>query len=110
MTAGDATGLGGIGRVRVVEQPHSRDNFVMREMGYQVARRHGQRLKRLAALFGFVVPVLLLLASLWTSGAMALLLVLFAVLSTGFGLVTERWLFFAEARHVVTLYYGAESI
>jgi DMSO reductase anchor subunit len=23
--------------------------------------------------------------------------------------VVERWLFFAEARHVVTLYYGAEA-
>jgi hypothetical protein len=22
--------------------------------------------------------------------------------------VTERWLFFAEAKHTVTLYYGAE--
>jgi DMSO reductase anchor subunit len=24
------------------------------------------------------------------------------------GVVIERWLFFAEARHVVTLYYGLE--
>jgi len=25
------------------------------------------------------------------------------------GLVIERWLFFAEAKHAVTLYYGAET-
>jgi hypothetical protein len=25
------------------------------------------------------------------------------------GLLTERWLFFAEARHVVTHYYGRDA-
>jgi DMSO reductase anchor subunit len=24
------------------------------------------------------------------------------------GILTERWLFFAEAQHVVTLFYGAQ--
>ncbi|MBM3559554.1 MAG: dimethyl sulfoxide reductase anchor subunit, partial [Alphaproteobacteria bacterium] len=36
-----------------------------------------------------------------------------AVLATaalGSALLVERWLFFAEARHVVTLYYGAEAV
>jgi DMSO reductase anchor subunit len=27
----------------------------------------------------------------------------------GLGLVVERWLFFAEAEHVVMLYYGADA-
>jgi DMSO reductase anchor subunit len=26
------------------------------------------------------------------------------------GVLAERWLFFAEAEHVVTLYYGAERV
>jgi DMSO reductase anchor subunit len=26
------------------------------------------------------------------------------------GLFVERWLFFAEARHVVTLFYGASAV
>jgi len=26
------------------------------------------------------------------------------------GVLIERWLFFAEAKHAVTLYYGAESV
>jgi DMSO reductase anchor subunit len=26
------------------------------------------------------------------------------------GLLVERWLFFAEAKHVVTLYYGAAAV
>jgi DMSO reductase anchor subunit len=32
-----------------------------------------------------------------------------AVLSAGLGLVVERWLFFAEAKHTVVLYYGADA-
>jgi sulfite dehydrogenase (quinone) subunit SoeC len=31
------------------------------------------------------------------------------VVSAGLGLVVERWLFFAEAKHTVTLYYGADA-
>jgi DMSO reductase anchor subunit len=33
-----------------------------------------------------------------------------AVLSAALGLVVERWLFFAEAKHTVTLYYGAATV
>ncbi len=32
------------------------------------------------------------------------------VVSAALGLVVERWLFFAEAKHTVTLYYGAERV
>ena len=31
-----------------------------------------------------------------------------AAISAMLGLVVERWLFFAEARHVVNLYHGAQ--
>jgi DMSO reductase anchor subunit len=30
-------------------------------------------------------------------------------LSTAFAVLVERWLFFAEAQHVSTLYYGAPA-
>ena len=32
-----------------------------------------------------------------------------AAIGITFGLGLERWLFFAEAKHVVTLYYGART-
>jgi DMSO reductase anchor subunit len=32
-----------------------------------------------------------------------------AVLSAGAGVLTERWLFFAEAEHVVVVYYRGGS-
>ncbi len=44
-TAEAATGLGHLGTVRPLDPPHTQPNFVMREMGYQVARRHARRLR-----------------------------------------------------------------
>jgi DMSO reductase anchor subunit len=32
-----------------------------------------------------------------------------AVASATVGVLAERWLFFAEAKHTVTLYYGEEN-
>ena len=33
-----------------------------------------------------------------------------AATSAAVGLVAERWLFFAEAKHTVMLYYGADAV
>jgi sulfite dehydrogenase (quinone) subunit SoeC len=33
-----------------------------------------------------------------------------AVAAAALGLVVERWLFFAEAKHTVMLYYGADAV
>ncbi|TMV13471.1 dimethyl sulfoxide reductase anchor subunit family protein [Arenibacterium halophilum] len=98
-----ALGLSPDARVRVLDPPHSRPNFVMREMGYQVGRRHATRLRRIAlgALFG--APLVLIVVSLF---GFAPALLTLAVLSLALGLIVERWLFFAEARHVSMLYYG----
>ncbi|HEY5965777.1 MAG TPA: DmsC/YnfH family molybdoenzyme membrane anchor subunit, partial [Xanthobacteraceae bacterium] len=52
-TAEQATGLGHLGTVRPLDPPHTQPNFVMREMGYQVARRHARRLRFLTMLLLF---------------------------------------------------------
>jgi len=106
---GDATGLGKFGAVRALEPAHTQPNFVMREMGYSVARTHAEKLRRLVLAFAFAVPVVLLLAVLSTNGVLRELAALLAVWSTAFGVVVERWLFFAEAEHVVMLYYGRQT-
>jgi DMSO reductase anchor subunit len=62
-------------------------------------------------ILGFAVPVLLVLGSVLVPGAAGAAVL--AVLAAPFmmlGLLVERWLFFAEARHVVTLYYGAAAV
>lgn len=106
-TAESATGLGRIGRVRLLERPHTNDNYLTREMGYRVARKHALKLSRLAVALGGAAPGLAVIAAIAASGPAALLLQLAAVLLFGFGLAMERWLFFAEARHSVMNYYGS---
>ncbi|KAJ54343.1 DMSO reductase [Actibacterium mucosum KCTC 23349] len=102
-----ATGLGGEGgSVRPLDPPHTKPNFVMREMGYQVARKHTRRLRRLSVIALFAVPIVAVLIAVLASGGAAILY-LIATLTAGWGVATERWLFFAEAEHVSQLYYGA---
>ncbi|MGE0766117.1 MAG: dimethyl sulfoxide reductase anchor subunit family protein [Hyphomicrobiaceae bacterium] len=107
-TAESATGLGRIGRVRPLEPPHTQPNFVMREMGYAVARKHASMLRWLAIGAGFIGPALLLVLAASLPSGPAVFVGVVAMLGALAGVLAERWLFFAEARHVVTLYYGAE--
>lgn len=103
---GTATGLGHLGTVTQLESPHTSENYLLKEMGYQVARKHAARLRRLSLISGLVVPAVLLLAAGALQGALQAVALVLAVVSGVLGIVNERWLFFAEARHVVTLYYG----
>ena len=104
-TAETATTLGFIGKVRPLDPPHTESNYLLREMGFRIARKHAAKLRRLALVGGFALPMLLaLLALLAGGGAAAAALTLGAVLALA-GLLVERWLMFAEATHTVTLYY-----
>ncbi|WP_028465566.1 dimethyl sulfoxide reductase anchor subunit family protein [Nisaea denitrificans] len=109
-TSGTATGLANLGTVRLLEGPTTSETYVMREMGYRIGRKHAVKLRRLAGFFGLVIPVAVLAAVLAMpgSGIMASGLVLLAAISGSIGVVLERWLYFAEAKHVSTLYYGEE--
>ncbi len=108
-TAGQATGLGEYGAVRSLDLPHTQPNYVMREMGYSVARKHGLRLRYLAAFLGFIIPAAATFLAIVNAASMPLAWAALAFLSAGLGMFIERWLFFAEAQHVVTLYYGSRT-
>ena len=103
---GSATGLGRFGAVRLLEQPHTEANFLMHEMGFQVARRHARRLRSLAHAGLFALPLILVAAGLFAPGITATVMALGAVASLAIGLLVERWLFFAEARHDCMIFYG----
>jgi DMSO reductase anchor subunit len=107
-TVASATGLGRRGTVRMLEPPNTEENYLLKEMGFRIARKHRLRLRVVARIAGFVVPLAATLIAF--VGVAALLAVLVAVLSAALGLVVERWLFFAEAKHTVMLYYGAEVV
>jgi DMSO reductase anchor subunit len=105
-TLESATSLGFIGKVRPLDPPHTETNYLLREMGFRVARKHAVKLRRITLLAGFATPMLLALLGLLLGGWPATAaLTLAAVLALG-GLLVERWLMFAEATHTVTLYYG----
>jgi sulfite dehydrogenase (quinone) subunit SoeC len=96
---GTATGLSG--SVRAFAPPHSGENYVMREMIHKVGRKHALKLRAIGVVFAAALPALVVLvlpAGLMTT-ALALGLHLI-------GAFAARWLFFAEAEHVVGLYYG----
>jgi DMSO reductase anchor subunit len=99
-----ATGLGNIGRVRAFEPPHTGTNYLLKEFVYDVGRRHVQKLRFIALSLGFVVPILAL--ALVQITPYTHIFALFAVLSHVIGILALRWLFFAQAEHVVGLYYG----
>lgn len=103
-----ATGLGSLGRVQLFESPHGTDNYLTREMGFRVARKHAGKLFRLAVLAGGIVPgliVVVVLAAGGHGGVAATVSLALACLGFLAGVLVERWLFFAEARHAVTTYY-----
>jgi len=106
-TAGTATGLGALGEVRLFEAPHTSENYLMKEMGYRIARKHATKLRLIALVAGFAVTFVMMLAPLAVSGSLASFAAIAAALLATGGVLVERWLFFAEAKHTVTLFYGA---
>jgi DMSO reductase anchor subunit len=102
MTMANATGLGE--GVRQWEVPHTAKNFIMKEMGYAVARNHARKLRRWC-LFSLDIAFFLMAFAgdhPWLS-FIGLPVLMFAAW-------VERWLFFAQAEHVVGLYYGKPAV
>ena len=58
-----------------------------------------------ALVAGFLLPLAILLVAAGNTAALTV-----AALACLAGLLAERWLFFAEAEHVVRLYHGAARV
>lgn len=101
---GDAVGLPGR-EVSVFERPHTEANYLNREMGFVVARKHARKLRTIGLVLFALVPALCTLPMLFLPHGGPAILYWVAALSFQLGALAERWLFFAEAKHVVTLYY-----
>lgn len=99
-----AVGLPASARVRPFEAPHTEASFVTREMVFSLARRYALALRIAAVVLFAALPAAVLARAL--AGSMpATGTWLLATGALWLGSFLERWLFFAEARHVVTLYY-----
>src|SRR6056297_3631042 len=103
-TLATGTGLGDRGRIRSFEKPHTGNNYLTTEMVHVVGRRHAGKLRIIAFLLLTALPWLILVVLPFSH-----LFAAIAVLSHLAGAIVARWLFFAEAEHVVGLYYGAHA-
>jgi DMSO reductase anchor subunit len=104
-TPESATGLGYLGRVRQIVPPHTEENYLLKEMGFRVARKHAARLRLMALALGLALPGAGIALAWLAGGGIASGLMVLAAAAAAAGIVIERWLFFAEAKHTVTLYY-----
>ena len=95
-----ATGLTG-GDVRLFEGPHTGTSYLTREMVFQVGRKHVRVLRIIAILCMSILPAALL--TLFHAGYVVVIL---AAALHIIGVFAARWLFFAQAEHVVSHYYG----
>ena len=95
-----ATGLAAMGTVKAFEPPHTGTNYLLREFVHIVGRKHAAKLRVIALILMIGTPTLFLSLPFnhW--------LALGAVATHIAGVFTSRWLFFAQAEHVVGLYYG----
>lgn len=88
-------------RVRLLDVGHSHKTFLTDEFGFEFARHSSFMLKVLMFLLAFLIPLLWLsFAEPTAQGA------LLTSVSCFIGVLIERWLFFAEAKHVVRVYHG----
>lgn len=95
-----ATQLGNIGTVRAFEPPHTGTNYLLREFVHVIGRKHSTKLRVISIGLMAVLPIVLLLLPFNH------ILAVIAVLAHVAGVLVARWLFFAEAEHVVGFYYG----
>jgi sulfite dehydrogenase (quinone) subunit SoeC len=105
VSANSATSLNE-GRIDSIEWPHTEENYVMKEMGYRIARKHALKLRLFVQVFAFAIPLVLVALSLLSGPVPGMIFAVIAVVAQALGLLVERWLFFAEGKHVVSLYYG----
>jgi sulfite dehydrogenase (quinone) subunit SoeC len=91
-------------RARLLDVGHSRGTFLTHEFVYTLTRLQRVALRLLFWCAGIAAPALWLAFGIdhWHGAA----LVALACLG---GIIAERWLFFAEARHTVRLYHGDRS-
>ena len=104
-TINTATGLTRA-KVKLLDTGHTHGTFLTQEFGFQIARQKAGLLKVAVFVLGFVLPGLMLVWVFNQQGGQAAAII--AAVAGLAGAAVERWLFFAEARHVVNLYHGAQ--
>ncbi|HKJ89321.1 MAG TPA: DmsC/YnfH family molybdoenzyme membrane anchor subunit, partial [Gammaproteobacteria bacterium] len=93
-------------RVQILDPGHSYGTFLTHEFGYQPPAALAKALKVGVYVLTYALPLILLWPAAEAPGSGVMWA---AAISALAGAAMERWLFFAEARHVVNLYHGAQT-
>lgn len=95
------SGGASIMRARLFDTGHSHGTFLTDEFGFTLARRYRTSLRAVFWIAGVAIPLAWIVFAPpgWWSASLAGTLCMV-------GLIAERWLFFAEARHTVRLFHG----
>jgi DMSO reductase anchor subunit len=94
--------------VRLLDVGHTGGTFLTDEFGYKVAEKKLLRVKLFSIFFGFLAPFALIYTHIFLFESIIICFI--AICSAFLGMVAERWLFFAQAKHVVNLYHGAQNV
>jgi len=104
-TIGSATGFSQA-QVRLLDAGHNAGTFLTKEFVFDAGAVKLLRLRWLMIVLVFCAPLGLTIVSFFLNVEPVAYL---AMVSMYAGLFVERWLFFAEARHVVRLYHGDQK-
>jgi DMSO reductase anchor subunit len=96
-----STGAPSVMQARLLDAGHTGRTFLTDEFGFRLARRHRALLLAAFWLLGILVPLVWVAGGWWQTSIGA-----GACLANLIGLLAERALFFADARHTVRLYHG----
>jgi len=89
--------------VRLMDAGHNADTFLTKEFIFKADAIKLMCYRKLVFVLALLLPLIIVgMAYVTTAGAITYL----ALIPMFVGLLLERWLFFAEARHVVRLYHG----
>jgi DMSO reductase anchor subunit len=92
-------------RARLLDVGHTHGTFLTQEFVFRLGRERATLLRALFFLLSVLIPAIVLVAG----GGNAWVLSITALLCLA-GLLIERWLFFAEAQHVVRLFHGQQTV
>ena len=111
-TANSATGLGGNNNISLFEGPHTGKNFLTTEMINKIKKEKANFLRLSFTILTCILPIYMIIQeqSLIINILILKLTFLLTLVFALIGMIIERYLFFIQAKHVVSLYYGENKV
>ena len=107
-TVNSATGLGKNENISLFEGPHTGKNFLTTEMINKIKKEKANFLRLCFGVLTCVLPIYMIIQepSLIIDSLILKLTFFLVLIFALIGMLIERYLFFIQAKHVVSLYYG----